>query len=204
MDFPTDQPRLDLIESLIRKEARRLKRYPIFWQETEEDLFQDLYVALLEAWRNYDPAKGGVQTFTRCVVRRKALNMLRNRCRRKRPNTVLRVLWQERAWENREDSTSSKEQKQRELARDVQKKCMRLPRHLRHIAELLKERAPYRFSQEASLARHTLRASIAQLRPYFAEFSGTAVPGVDAPGLESPGAGGRGFLGLGRCVCLFH
>lgn len=185
MDFPTDKTQLTLIGSLVRKAAKRLKRYPILSQETENDLFQDLYVSLLESWKNYDPGKGELSHFIRCILKRKALNILRNHCRRKRPNPQLQILWDDNVLERR-DHLFENDAEQQEYARDIRKRCFRLPPPLRRIAEQLKEKTPYKLSQEENMTRDQCGKKIQQLRPYFEEFA------PDFLALQST-----------RCLCRF-
>ncbi|GHS93355.1 hypothetical protein AGMMS49949_06520 [Alphaproteobacteria bacterium] len=166
--FPTHPKDLALIESLVRYAAKKLKRHPILSQETEDDLFQDLYVFLLESWQNYDSEKGTMQQFTRCILKRKSFNILRNHCRHKKPNQQFQVLWDERVWETLE-APDGWEQQERTL--EIKKKLMRLPRHLRLVAEQLKEKAPYRLSKDWKIPRAQVSQSIQQIRPYFEEFS---------------------------------
>jgi hypothetical protein len=47
MDFPKDSAGLNALERIVRKFAKRLKRYPILKYETEDDLAQDLYICLI-------------------------------------------------------------------------------------------------------------------------------------------------------------
>ncbi|GHS92972.1 hypothetical protein AGMMS49949_05680 [Alphaproteobacteria bacterium] len=150
MDFPTHSEDLAMIESFVRKAARKLKRSPIFVQETEDDLFQDLYVHVLEAWSNYDAQKGTMSQFTHCVLKHASLNLMRRYCRPKRPHPFRQVPLND---DLLEDENYQKEFEQRTLSWDVQKRLRRLPLRTREFAEKLKEKSPSTLKKELGLTR---------------------------------------------------
>ena len=68
----------------IAYKARTLIRMPIFRSDDYEDLQQELMLAYLLAWPNYEPEKGDKRSFIKAVVNTKALMLVRDAERQKR------------------------------------------------------------------------------------------------------------------------
>lgn len=71
-------------QTTIRSQAARVVRSAGLPRHEQKDLEQDLRVHLLERRSHFDPDRGAWHAFVRCVVQRKALNLLDTSRRRKR------------------------------------------------------------------------------------------------------------------------
>jgi RNA polymerase sigma factor (sigma-70 family) len=181
--FPTNSKDLALIESMVRKAARRLKKYPILSNETEDDLFQDLYEALLRAWPNYDPEKGPIHAFIWWILKRKSQNILRKYCCQKRPISFLKVSLED---DLIEDENAFTQMEKVLMTVDLQRKLRRLPEAIRTPLEQLKEKNPSYLSKEMNISRNKFNKVINQSRSVFSEFSPDFL-----------------FQNPGRCVCQY-
>ena len=68
----------------IAYKAKILTRMPIFTPNDYDDLQQELMLAYLHAWPEFDPAKGDRRSFIKTVVNTKALMLVRDAERQKR------------------------------------------------------------------------------------------------------------------------
>lgn len=68
----------------IAYKAKILTRMPIFTPDDYDDLQQELMLAYLHAWPEFDPAKGDRRSFIKTVVNTKALMLVRDAERQKR------------------------------------------------------------------------------------------------------------------------
>lgn len=68
----------------IAYKAKILTRMPIFTADDYEDIQQEMMLAYLHAWPDFDPAKGDRRSFIKTVVNTKALTLVRDAERQKR------------------------------------------------------------------------------------------------------------------------
>ncbi|AGH98966.1 sigma-70 family RNA polymerase sigma factor [Micavibrio aeruginosavorus] len=68
----------------IAYRAKTLTRMPIFTKDDYEDIQQELMLAYLHAWPDFDPAKGDRRSFIKTVVNLNALRLIRDTERQKR------------------------------------------------------------------------------------------------------------------------
>lgn len=68
----------------IAYKAKTLTRMPIFTSDDFEDLQQELMLAYLHAWPDFDPVRGDRRSFIKTVVNTKALMLVRDSERQKR------------------------------------------------------------------------------------------------------------------------
>jgi RNA polymerase sigma factor (sigma-70 family) len=161
MDFPNDPCILSKIDEYVRNTAKRLKRYKILISETEDDLFQDLYVHVLKCWENYDQEKGTIDHFIWCVLKRRSLNILRDCCRKKAPKSFLRATFSE---DDYQDEHYPQAFDDILLTIDVQKRLRRLPSDTRQFAENLKKDSPSKAARNMHLTRKQFNQQREQIR----------------------------------------
>jgi hypothetical protein len=168
MEFPRDSQSLVAIERLIRRMAKRLKQYKILANEAEADLFQDLYVCVLNSWHNYDPKKGAIEPFVWQVLQNSALNILRDRYKKKAIPSYFQTPLDEDVLEDDEYPKAFDDVL---LAIDVQKKLSLMPAQTRQFVEKLNDSAAYKVAREMGLSRKKLKQHLACSRDFFSEIN---------------------------------
>ncbi|MDR1551819.1 MAG: hypothetical protein LBS14_04045 [Holosporaceae bacterium] len=138
--------------------------FPKGFCESEDDLAQDLYVCLIEAWPRYDPEKGGILAFAYSVLNKKSAKILCKYCRQKRPNNTLRIeLSSFDVADDRVDDCA--------VVFDVQKKLRKMPDNVRQVLEQLKTKTTYRVAKDMGISRFKLNKLIKDSRLYFHDLS---------------------------------
>jgi RNA polymerase sigma factor (sigma-70 family) len=72
------------IEARALHYAFKLKRRTSFQGESVNDLQQDLILAVIEAWKGYDNANGGIEPFVEQVLKNASISLARRHTRQKR------------------------------------------------------------------------------------------------------------------------
>lgn len=172
--------------NLIRKTAQALVDEGTFPQSDQEDVIQDLTLALLEQTPNFNPERAKWSTWVKNVVRLIAISIRRRQdaeCRRgQREVGSLNVLINDEDGQLVELGATVSEQEHRsglgvghvshtdqnDTALDVQKILDGLPENLRDLAVRLKTQSLAEISRELNVPRTTLAHRVGKIREAFA------------------------------------
>jgi len=171
-------------KALIQAKARQLCRRG-FSPSEQEDLEQQLWLAVLQQAERFDPARASLETFLDRVVSRAAAMLLRSRKRRKRGNGISPLSLENDYTSTGEglkplSDTVSSEDVARRLGRQSEDPLSRLeqqeaieyalaqmPERLRDICRRLMTGTVTSVARELGISRHQVRKALEQSRPYF-------------------------------------
>lgn len=151
------------VRSMIRRTVRRMLTQETFAGHTGEDLEQDLFLALVKGLSRFDAAVAHHNVFAKVIVKRAVGNMLRHSRAQKRDGG----LWYQPSVD-RLDYRHPNE-RQRDLALDVNQVLTRQPAHLANLAELLKSHSLAEAARILDVPRTTLRRWVVRLAEVLAE-----------------------------------
>lgn len=173
-------------KALIQAKARQLCRRRDFSPSEQEDIEQELWLAVLQQAERFDPARARPETFLDRVVSRAAAMLLRRRKRRKRGNGVLPLSLESDFTPTGEglkplsDTVSSKDVARRlgtqsadaiarlEQTEAVEFALAQMPDHLREICRrLMAGQSKALIARELGISRHQVRKAAQEARPYF-------------------------------------
>ncbi len=174
-------------KALIQAKARQLCRRRDFSPSEQEDIEQELWLAVLEKAERFDPARASLETFLDRVVSRAVAMLLRSRKRRKRGNGVLPLSLESDFTSTGEglkplsDTVSSEDVARRlgtqsadpfarlEQTEAVEYALARMPERLRDICRRLMTGTVASVARELGISRHQVHKAVEEARPYFEE-----------------------------------
>jgi len=177
----------DYAKALIQAKARQLCRRRDFSPSEQEDIEQELWLAVLEKAERFDPARARLETFLDRVVSRAAAMLLRRRKRRKRGNGVLPFSLESdftavgKGLKPLSEAVSSEDvarrlgtQSEDPMARLEQTEAIeyalaQMPERLRDICRRLMTGTVASVARELGISRHQVRKVLEEARPYFEE-----------------------------------
>jgi RNA polymerase sigma factor (sigma-70 family) len=170
----------------IAYKAKILTRMPIFTLDDYDDLQQELMLAYLHAWPEFDPAKGDRRSFIKTVVNTKALMLVRDAERQKRwtgarmvslftpvgdgddPTTLADVIDHESGlWGSvfQEHSQTFAEQKL-----DIRRMLTAMPDDLRQTYQALSENSVSEAAILLGIPRTTMSSRLKKLRKFVEDY----------------------------------
>jgi RNA polymerase sigma-70 factor (ECF subfamily) len=181
-DFVSDYAR-----TLIRVKARQLIRRTGFSRSDQDDIEQDLFLHLLSQARQFDPARGSLNTFIARVVDTAVAMLLRKRSRQKRKpergvelhslEVIVEVageppvpLWATITTadiDRRTGASSTPDARAYEDAEALAEATKALADDLRDVLRLFLDRSPSAAAKELGISRRKLRVAIATIREQF-------------------------------------
>ena len=181
----------DYARKLIRFKARQLCRLHSFSKSDEEDLQQELWLAVVNQAGKFDPARASLDTFIDRVVNTAVAMILRDRQRQKRANgfqtvsldvtpsdghgnepLAAKVSQDDLARRLGTDPTDEAER--RETAEAVASALAKLPDELREVCRRVMGGSISAAAEDLETSRRQIRNALASARPYLEE------AGVDA------------------------
>ena len=181
----------DYARKLIRFKARQLCRLHSFSKSDEEDLQQELWLAVVNQAGKFDPARASLDTFIDRVVNTAVAMILRDRQRQKRANgfqTVsldvtpsdghgnepLAAKVSQDDLARRLGTEPTDETERRETAEAVASALAKLPDELRDVCRRVMGGSISAAAEDLETSRRQIRNALATARPYLEE------AGVDA------------------------
>lgn len=162
--------------SLIRVKTRQLSRKPGFRRSDEDDLVQELTIALIEKSHLFDPTRGAASTFADRVIRTKVAMLLRDRSRLKRA-AGLRAQSLESGvshsdntslWDSLTSNANEWEAvEQGDLKVAIARAIESLPADLQEISRRLKTDAVSAVARDMGISRRQIRNAIERIRKHF-------------------------------------
>ncbi|GAB6185743.1 sigma-70 family RNA polymerase sigma factor [Thermopirellula anaerolimosa] len=174
-------------KALIQAKARQLCRRRDFRPSEQEDIEQELWLAVLEKAERFDPARARLETFLDRVVSRAAAMLLRSRKRRKRGNGVLPLSLESDFTSTGEGlkplsetvfladvarrlGTQSADPVERlEQTEAIECALAQMPERLRDICRRLMTGTVASVARELGISRYQVRKALEEARPYFEE-----------------------------------
>jgi len=174
----------DYAKNLIKFKARQLSQRQDFQSAEPEDLQQELWLALVKAAEQFDPAKASLDTFIDRVVNTAVAMLLRVRQRHKRGNGFrtqsldsLRAPRSETPeplstavsaddLARRTGAEQHDEALRREDAEAVEHALAQMPDDLREIARRLMSGTVNSVSQEMNISRRAVRKAVLGIRAF--------------------------------------
>ena len=176
--------KLPFTESLIRRKAKRLTRHGGFSETDDEDIAQELRIAVHLACLKYRRSQGAIESFIATVVRNRIAELARNRrAKRRSPeseagslNQIIDtgdgpVQWVDmfdvekhgrpRGGQRRGDT------EQVALSRDIETLLEKLSDETREVARLLMHNSPADIEQQLGMRRGKVRSHISLIREHF-------------------------------------
>lgn len=170
----------------VAYKAKTLTRMPMFTTDDFEDIQQEMMLAYLHAWPDFDPDKGDRRSFIKGVVNDKACMLIRDAERQKRwtgtrtvslsspvgtgdePITLADTLDHEHAlWG---DVFHSQSQAVAEQALDIQRMLATMPKDLRQAYQVLSEHSVSDAATLLGIPRTTLSSRLKKLRKFVEEY----------------------------------
>jgi RNA polymerase sigma-70 factor (ECF subfamily) len=181
----------DYARKLIRFKARQLCRLHSFSKSDEEDLQQELWLAVVNQAAKFDPARASLDTFIDRVVNTAVAMVLRDRQRQKRSNGFqamsldrtpadghgnepLSAKVSEDDLARRVGTEPADETDRRETAEAVASALAKLPDELRDVCRRVMGGSISSAAQDLETSRRQIRNALAAARPFFEQ------AGVDA------------------------
>ncbi len=162
--------------SLIRVKTRQLSRKPGFRRSDEDDLVQELTIALIEKSHLFDPTRGAASTFADRVIRTKVAMLLRDRSRLKRA-AGLRAQSLESGvshsdntslWDSLTSNANEWEAvEQGDLKVAIARAIESLPADLQEISRRLKTDAVAAVARDMRISRRQVRNAVERIRAHF-------------------------------------
>lgn len=170
----------------VAYKAKTLTRMPMFTADDFEDIQQELMLAYLLGWPDFDPSKGDRRSFIKSVVNDRACRLIRDAERQKRwtgvreislsspvgiedDNTALvdtidheRGLWG--------DVFQGQSQRVAEQAMDIQRMLAAMPEDLRQTYQALSEHNASEAARQLKIPRTTLNSRLKKLRKFVHEY----------------------------------
>lgn len=171
----------------VAYKARILLRTPHFTKDDLDDIKQELMLACLLAWPEFDPAKGHPRSFIKTVVNNRAAEMLRELEAQKRWSGVRNVSLSspppgsdETDWVERLESEAglwgnvfrSVRHDIVERALDLQKMRLGLPDDLKATFDLLLEYSVTEAAEILGIPRTTMSSRLKKLRKFVEDHQG--------------------------------
>jgi RNA polymerase sigma-70 factor (ECF subfamily) len=174
----------DYARKLIRFKARQLCRLHSFCKSDEEDLQQELWLAVVNQAGKFDPARASLDTFIDRVVNTAVAMILRDRQRQKRSNgfqTVsldvapadghgsepLAAKVSQDDLARRIGTEPADEAERRETAEAVASALDKLPDELRDVCRRVMSGSISAAAEDLETSRRQIRNALASARPYF-------------------------------------
>ncbi|GAB6185671.1 sigma-70 family RNA polymerase sigma factor [Thermopirellula anaerolimosa] len=174
-------------KALIQAKARQLCRRRDFSPSEQEDIEQELWLAVLQQAERFDPARASLETFLDRVVSRAAAMLLRSRKRRKRGNGIQPLSLESDFTSTGEglkplsDTVSSEDAARRlgtqsadpiarlEQTEAIESAMARMPERLRDICQRLMTGTVASVARQLGISRHQVRKAARDAQPYFEE-----------------------------------
>lgn len=157
----------------VRCKARELVGKAGFKESDQDDIQQQLILALHEQREQYELTPLSHNTFVRCVVKQRISRLLAHQRAQKRHYARCRSLGDffdkeghERQDSPLEDKTFRREKEKEQLEYAVEDVLEKMPKRLREVCNLLKLRSPRELAPTKA-ERLILDSAIAEIRPYF-------------------------------------
>ena len=166
----------------VAYKAKTLTRSPFFTRDDFEDLSQELMLAYLHAWPNFDPDKGGRRSFIKTAVNSRAKKIICDAETQKRwtgqkelslsttigsDDSAMEMMdiisGEHSIWG---DPFASSSHLATEQNMDIQKLLEAMPEDIRMIYELLKDRSITEAANATGIPRTTLSSKAKLLRQY--------------------------------------
>ncbi|MEZ6100255.1 MAG: hypothetical protein R3E01_14900 [Pirellulaceae bacterium] len=174
----------DYARTLIRFKARQLCRLHGFSRSDEEELQQDLWVAVVKQAGNFDPQRSSLDTFIDRVVNTQVAMILRERRRKKRAEGFqASSLDESKPGADCSEPQSAKltdedlarrlgivrvgATERRETAEAVEAALNELPEDLRDVCRRVMEGSILSAARDGQTSRRQVRNALAQARPFF-------------------------------------
>jgi RNA polymerase sigma-70 factor, ECF subfamily len=172
---------------LVRRTAHLLVDEGTFPQSDVDDVAQELTLALLEQFDQFDPERARWSTFVRTVVRSTAISLRRKQraARRLAPADQISLntlISDEDGYPTELGSTVSEEEhrtgvgqdlvdhtRQADLSQDIQAVVDSLPAELRQICERLEKHSLSEVAEQLGMSRNTLSRRLKELQEHFRE-----------------------------------
>jgi DNA-directed RNA polymerase specialized sigma24 family protein len=167
----------------IRNKALQLSRHSAFNKSDHEDIEQELALEIHKKYPSHDPGRGTEEVFVACVIKSKALSLLRSRLAKKRdfrcngkslnetvPGKDSCELSQTLASDILKRHKGYFSRSTEELTRlrfDVSEVIKQLPDDLRHLASLLQEMPKNAASKELGKSPRQVTNDVSRLRELF-------------------------------------
>ncbi len=163
LDLPTSR-----IAGLVRRVAWSLAPPgPTRYQELP-DCEQDLWASLLEAWPDFDPARGTDCAFARLVLMRAARSIVRARhAHKRRSGPVLRFDGGSEPARESAEGDPECDRAALDSRIDVDTVRRRLPADLRALADLLETHTLAEAARALGVPRSSLQRTLARIRRHF-------------------------------------
>lgn len=170
----------------IAYKAKTLTRMPLFTSDDLEDIQQELMLAYLHAWPDFDPVRGDRRSFIKTIVNTKALMMVRDAERQKRwtgarsvslstpigdtdnPTTLADVIDNESGlWGSvfQEHSQAFAEQRL-----DIRRMLVTMPDDLRQTYQALSENSVSEAAILLGIPRTTMSSRLKKLRKFVEDY----------------------------------
>jgi len=174
----------DYARKLIRFKARQLCRLHSFSKSDEDDLQQELWVAVVNQAGKFDPARASLDTFIDRVVNSAVAMILRDRQRQKRANGFQTVSLDDSPADSHGNETLSAkvseddlarrvgteptdETDRRETAEAVASALSMMPDELRDVCRRVMGGSISSAADDLETSRRQIRNALAAARPYF-------------------------------------
>ena len=174
----------DFTRALIRRKAMQVARSGGFTPSDREDLEQELYMRILQAWRQFDPDQSHPKKFLTTVVERHAATLIRQRRANKRddrtctslslhidaPRESLQVVG-DAVTNHQLDARLGRKRREHtdlaELRADLAEVMATLPTHWQDFLERRKTYSVSEIATQLQLPRSTLNSWMAQIQARF-------------------------------------
>jgi len=179
----------DYAKKLIRFKARQLCRRRDFRAEEPEDVQQDLWMAVVRARGQFDPAKASLNTFIDRVVNSAVAMLVRTRERRDQlqgpigtESLDVATIRNGHQPQLKADSVTASdlsrrvgsqprdESQQREICEAIACALAAMPKAQRRLCHRLMAGSVNSVSRQLGISRRQIRNRIAENRPYFEQF----------------------------------
>jgi len=175
------------IASHLQAKARQLCRRRGFSPSEQEDIEQELWLAVLQQAERFDPARARLETFLDRVISRAVAMLLRSRNRRKRGHGISPLSLENDYTPPGEElkplsDTVSREDVARRLGTQsedpiarldqteaIESVLARMPERLRDICRRLMTGTVASVARELGISRYQVRKALEEARPYFEE-----------------------------------
>ena len=152
---------------LVRRLAWRLAPPGPTRRQERPDFEQELWTHLLEAWPDYDPARGTEGAFAHAVLLRAGRSIVRARYARKRRPVDAEDWPPLPETEELFDAAAEADIVRAERRLDLDPALARLPADLRALADLLETHTVSEAARELGVPRSSLQRTLARLRGHF-------------------------------------